>query len=95
MSKRRPNLTTVELSAPLRAGLERVKDRDGMALAEQIRRAVRTWLQAAGIDVETLSAEAAECGAGIRVRRSPPRGRRKAGLYSNQYFQASDSSRRR
>ena len=38
-------ITTVYLDDDLREGLERVKARDGVPAAEQIRRAVRAWLE--------------------------------------------------
>jgi hypothetical protein len=37
----------------LRAGLELVKDRDGMFTSEQLRRAVREWLERRGVQVGT------------------------------------------
>jgi hypothetical protein len=59
-------MTSLELSTELRLGLKRLKDRDGVRVSEQIRRAVRAWLEAHGIDLESLRSEA---GATSRGRR--------------------------
>ena len=47
----RPNMTSLELPAELKAGLDAVRERDGVPNSEQIRRAIRAWLEAKGIDV--------------------------------------------
>ena len=55
--------TTVYLDHDLVAGLERVKKRDGVPAAEQIRRAIRAWL-------EERKALVPECDRrGVRIRR--------------------------
>jgi hypothetical protein len=41
--------TTFYLDAHLMAGLKAVKDRDGVSISEQIRRAIAAWLVARGI----------------------------------------------
>jgi metal-responsive CopG/Arc/MetJ family transcriptional regulator len=38
-------ITTIYLDDDLREGLERVKARDGVPASEQIRRALRAWLE--------------------------------------------------
>ena len=38
-------VTTVYLDADLLKGLQRVKERDGVPASEQIRRAIRAWLE--------------------------------------------------
>lgn len=50
----RPHMTSLELAPELKAGLDAVKERDGVPQSEQIRRAIRMWLDAKGIDVERL-----------------------------------------
>jgi hypothetical protein len=42
-------LTGFRLDADLIAGLKAVKERDGILLAEQVRRAIVAWLDAKGI----------------------------------------------
>ena len=37
----------------LRVGLRRVRERDGVLESEQIRRAIRMWLQTKGVKVKT------------------------------------------
>jgi hypothetical protein len=37
----------------LREGLRRVRDRDGVLESEQIRRAIRMWLEKKGVKVKT------------------------------------------
>jgi hypothetical protein len=49
-------MMSVELPATLKAGLEAVKQRDGIPLSEQIRRAIRAWLEMKGIEIETKGA---------------------------------------
>jgi len=40
---------TYRLDDELLKGLEAVKERDGVPVSEQVRRAVRTWLEAKGV----------------------------------------------
>jgi Arc/MetJ-type ribon-helix-helix transcriptional regulator len=42
-------MTSLELPFELREGLRKVKERDGVPVSEQIRRAVRMWLDQKGI----------------------------------------------
>jgi predicted DNA-binding protein len=42
-------MTSLELPPELKAGLDAVKERDGVPQSEQIRRAIRAWLQAQGV----------------------------------------------
>ena len=44
-------MTSLELPPELKAGLDAVKVRDGIPIAEQIRRAIRGWLDGTGINV--------------------------------------------
>ena len=41
------------LDPELSAGLKTVKDRDGVSESEQVRRAVRFWLNSKGVKVKT------------------------------------------
>ena len=41
------------LDPELSAGLKTVKDRDGISESEQVRRAVRLWLDSKGVKVKT------------------------------------------
>ena len=50
----RPHMTSLELPPELKAGLDAVRERDGVPQSEQIRRAIRVWLDAKDIDVEAL-----------------------------------------
>ena len=43
MSKLKP--TTLRLDVDLLDGLQRVKERDGIGVTEQVRRAIRAWLE--------------------------------------------------
>jgi hypothetical protein len=38
----------------MKAGLDLVRDRDGILQSEQIRRAVATWLKDKGVDMDAL-----------------------------------------
>lgn len=40
---------TFYLDADLAAGLDHIKERDGVSVSEQIRRAIRAWLDAKGV----------------------------------------------
>jgi len=42
-------LFTRPIDAELLEGLRRVKDRDGIGISEQIRRAIRSWLKRTGV----------------------------------------------
>lgn len=53
--RQRPHMTSLELPPELKAGLDAVRVRDGVPQSEQIRRAVRAWLESKGIDVEALA----------------------------------------
>lgn len=44
----RPHMTSLEIPPDLKAGLDFVKERDGVPQSEQIRRAVRAWLEERG-----------------------------------------------
>ena len=46
-------LTNFRLEDELLEGLSLVKDRDGIPLTEQVRRAVRLWLDSRGVTVKT------------------------------------------
>ena len=41
-------ITTIRLEAPLWEGLQRIRTRDGIAVSEQMRRAITAWLEAKG-----------------------------------------------
>ena len=47
---------TFFIDAPLLAGLRRIKERDGVPESEQIRRAIRAWLEEKGELTEEKSA---------------------------------------
>lgn len=42
--------TAFRLPADLMASIQAIKDRDGIPLAEQVRRALATWVQERGIE---------------------------------------------
>jgi hypothetical protein len=42
-------LFTFPIDAELLEGLRRVKDRDGIGISEQVRRAIRSWLKRTGV----------------------------------------------
>ncbi len=42
-------VATFRVDPDLLEGMERLKDRDGMPLSEQIRRALRPWLEGKGV----------------------------------------------
>jgi hypothetical protein len=48
-------MTSLELPRDLKAGLEAVKERDGIPQSEQIRRAIRAWLVERGVDVAKVA----------------------------------------
>lgn len=41
-------MTSLEIAPELRAGLDAIKERDGIPQSEQIRRAIRVWLEERG-----------------------------------------------
>jgi hypothetical protein len=45
-------MTSLDLAPELKAGLDALKERDGVPQSEQIRRAIRMWLESKGIDVD-------------------------------------------
>ena len=47
----RRKLTSFAIDSDLAAGLKLVKQRDGVSESEQIRRAIREWLQRKGVTV--------------------------------------------
>ena len=47
-------LTNIRLESELSEGLQRVKDRDGISISEQIRRAVKTWLNSKGVTAKKI-----------------------------------------
>jgi len=69
MQSRYPNrqMHSFYLDPELSAGLKEVKERDGVSESEQVRRAVRAWLEAKGL---TLKPKARKGG------RTRPRARR-------------------
>jgi ribbon-helix-helix CopG family protein len=46
-------LTNIRLESELTEGLQRVKERDGISISEQVRRAVQNWLKKKGVKVKT------------------------------------------
>jgi hypothetical protein len=44
-------MTSVELSADIKAGLDAIRERDGIPQSEAIRRALRMWLEEKGISL--------------------------------------------
>lgn len=49
MSPRLRKLFTFPLDDELAAGLREVKERDGISIAEQVRRGIRLWLKSKGV----------------------------------------------
>ena len=45
-------VTTMRIDDELLEGLREVWERDGVAVAEQVRRAIRAWLEQKGVDVK-------------------------------------------
>jgi hypothetical protein len=43
------------LDPELSAGLKAIKDRDGISESEQVRRAVRQWLESKGLRLKTVA----------------------------------------
>jgi hypothetical protein len=46
--------TTFRLEPELMEGLQAIRERDGVPIAEQVRRAIRMWLDAEGIKVKKV-----------------------------------------
>lgn len=44
--------TNFRLESEILQGLQKVKDRDGVSVSEQVRRALVAWLTAKGVDVK-------------------------------------------
>src|SRR5687767_8780952 len=44
--------TTFRLEAELLEGLQAVRERDGVSVTEQVRRAIRAWLEVKGVQVK-------------------------------------------
>lgn len=42
-------MTSLRLDEDLLAGLQQVKERDGVPVTEQVRRAIRAWLDSQGV----------------------------------------------
>jgi len=55
---KRKHMTSIELPPEMKAGLDLVRERDGILQSEQIRRAVAVWLTDKGVDVDALRAKA-------------------------------------
>jgi hypothetical protein len=51
---KRKHMTSVELLPEMKAGLDLVRERDGILQSEQIRRAVAAWLRDKGVDMDAL-----------------------------------------
>jgi len=51
-------MTSIELPPEMKAGLDLVRERDGILQSEQIRRAVAAWLKDKGVDVDALKLKA-------------------------------------
>ena len=47
-------MTSLDLAPELKAGLDAMKERDGVPQSEAIRRAIRMYLESKGIDVDAL-----------------------------------------
>ncbi|HWW84440.1 MAG TPA: ribbon-helix-helix protein, CopG family [Vicinamibacterales bacterium] len=45
--------TTMRIDDELLRGLQALKERDGVPISEQVRRAILAWLKAEGINVKT------------------------------------------
>jgi Ribbon-helix-helix protein, copG family len=53
------HVTTLRIDERLMDGLRTVKDRDGIPVSEQVRRAIEAWLETKGVDVKTERKRAA------------------------------------
>lgn len=50
--------TAFRIDEDILAGLQSVKERDGIPLSEQVRRALRAWLESKGINEKAVSRRA-------------------------------------
>lgn len=50
MSPHKP--TTFRIEPELLAGLQELRERDGVQVSEQVRRAIRMWLESKGVNVK-------------------------------------------
>jgi hypothetical protein len=66
----RPTMTSLEIPADLKAGLDLVKLRDGVPQSEQIRRAIRAWLEGR----EAIEPQEPPQGARVPAKRTTRRG---------------------
>lgn len=48
-------LTNFRIDSELLDGLDRIRERDGVPVSEQVRRAIRDWLKKKGVTVEAPS----------------------------------------
>ena len=51
--------TTFRLETEIMAALGEIRDRDGVAVSEQVRRALRQWIDAKGVKIKTERKRAA------------------------------------
>jgi hypothetical protein len=51
---KRKHMTSIELTPEMKAGLDLVRERDGILQSEQIRRAVAAWLKDKRVNVDAL-----------------------------------------
>ena len=51
-------ITTVRIDDEILDGLRRVRERDGVPVSEQVRRALRAWLDAKGVRAKAVSRRA-------------------------------------
>lgn len=52
-------ITTFRVDEQLLTGLQQVQERDGVTVPEQVRRAIRDWLEKKGVKVKTERPRAA------------------------------------
>ena len=52
--------TAFRIEAEILDGLQQVKDRDGVPVSEQVRRALRAWLDAKGVKVKQPASRRAQ-----------------------------------
>jgi hypothetical protein len=64
-----PYMTSLEIPPDLKTGLDAIKERDGVPQSEQIRGAIRLWLESKGIDVSP-SKSAREAALRLGISRS-------------------------
>jgi len=51
-------ITTLRIDTDLWEALEMVRERDGISISEQVRRALRGWLETKGVKVKTANRRA-------------------------------------